>query len=137
MIHHLTAPRRGLIVFLAALLPALIGLSTASAATLRAKIFHVDLGYEEISTGAEFEAFLPDKLTVDAGDTIVFTLRSHEFHTVTFQAAKPVPARSSPSQTRTWPPTRWSSSRRPCRPAPCPTWRTRCICPLPSRGTHT
>jgi plastocyanin len=82
---------RGLAAFLPALLLSLGGLQPAAAAPSGALTFHVDLGYEEVSKGAEFEAFLPDTLTVDAGDTIVFTLRSHEPHTVTFEAPKPLP----------------------------------------------
>jgi plastocyanin len=83
--------RRGLAAFLPTLLLSLGGLHPAAAAPSGALTFHVDLGYEEVSKGAEFEAFLPDTLTVDAGDTIVFTLRSHEPHTVTFEAPKPLP----------------------------------------------
>jgi plastocyanin len=83
--------RKDLAMLLPALLLSLVGLHPASAAPAGALTFHVDLGYEEVSKGAEFEAFLPDALTVDAGDTIVFTLRSHEPHTVTFEAPKPLP----------------------------------------------
>ena len=53
--------------------------------------FHVDVGYEDLAQALEAEAFFPKTLTVDVGDSVVFTMRSHEFHTITFNAPQPAP----------------------------------------------
>jgi plastocyanin len=53
--------------------------------------FHVDVGFEDVAQALEAEAFFPRSLTVNVGDSIVFTMRSHEFHTITFNSPKPVP----------------------------------------------
>jgi plastocyanin len=85
-VHH-----RSLAVLLSVLLPTLVALNTVSAAPAGPVTFHVNMGYENVAQGAEFEAFLPNNLTVDAGDTVVFTLRTHEPHTITFDAPQPLP----------------------------------------------
>ena len=64
------------------------------------RTYHVDIGYENAKEGVEAEAFFPDGLTVNAGDTVIFTLRSHEPHTVTFNAPKPVPEPFMPNADR-------------------------------------
>ena len=53
--------------------------------------FHVDTGYEDLTQVYEAEGFFPRSLTVNVGDSVVFTMRSHEAHTVTFNAPAPVP----------------------------------------------
>ena len=53
--------------------------------------FNVDVGYEDVTTAFEAEAFFPKSLTVNVGDSVVFTMRSHEAHTITFNAPSPVP----------------------------------------------
>jgi plastocyanin len=53
--------------------------------------FHVQLGQEHVLQGMEINRFFPGDLTVNAGDTIVFTQVTHEPHTVTFNAPSPLP----------------------------------------------
>ncbi len=53
--------------------------------------FSVDVGYEDLGKGVEAEAFFPPSLSLNVGDTVVFTSRSREPHTVTFNAPSPVP----------------------------------------------
>jgi plastocyanin len=62
--------------------------STGSAGTVA---FHVDVGFEDTTQALEAEAFFPNNLTVNVGDSVVFTMRSHEPHTITFNAPKPIP----------------------------------------------
>jgi plastocyanin len=58
--------------------------------------FTVDVGYENVDQALEAEAFFPKSLTVDVGDSVVFTMRSHEPHTITFNAPTPVPEPFAP-----------------------------------------
>ena len=53
--------------------------------------FHVDVGFEDTATGAGGGGFFPQSLVVNVGDTVVFTMRSHEAHTISFNAPKPLP----------------------------------------------
>jgi plastocyanin len=65
--------------------------TTASMAAPGAATFHVDVGYENTAQAMEAEAFFPNNLTVNVGDSVVFTMRSHEPHTITLNAPKPIP----------------------------------------------
>jgi plastocyanin len=87
--------RGGPMVFLAlaAFALALAGCATTSSSNTAGPVtFHVDVGYEDITQAWEAEAFFPKSLTVNAGDTVVFTMRSNEAHTITFNAPNPVPS---------------------------------------------
>ena len=53
--------------------------------------FHVQLGQEHVLEGIEINRFFPGDLTVNAGDTIIFTQVTHEPHTVTFNAPDRIP----------------------------------------------
>jgi len=80
------------IVALAALTLAVAGCATTpSSGAAGAVTFHVDVGFEDTAQAMEAEAFFPNNLTVNVGDSVVFTMRSHEPHTITFNAPKPIP----------------------------------------------
>jgi len=84
------------VLLVAMLTSALIATGAATPAAAQSspsgsRTFNVDVGYEQVSKGLEAEAFFPDKLTVDVGDQVLFTLRSHEPHTITFNAPQPLP----------------------------------------------
>jgi plastocyanin len=66
--------------------------STAPSNPAALATFHVDVGYEDKAQGFEAEAFFPKSLTVNVGDTVVFTMRAHEPHTISFNSPQPVPA---------------------------------------------
>lgn len=53
--------------------------------------YHVTVGAEDTSQGIEAGVFMPDDLTVNVGDTVVFTLNTHEPHTVTFNPPGQLP----------------------------------------------
>jgi plastocyanin len=63
--------------------------------------FHVDVGYEDLAAAFEAEAFFPKSLTVNVGDSVVFTMRSHEAHTISFNAPSPVPGPMLPQPDHT------------------------------------
>jgi plastocyanin len=46
--------------------------------------FNVLVGAQDLNQSVQYNAFLPDNLTINAGDTIVFTKNTAEAHTVTF-----------------------------------------------------
>jgi plastocyanin len=71
------------IILLMGMLPACSSAST--------NVFTVQIGLEDISNGLEVDAFFPDFVTVSVGDTITFTQKTHEIHTVTFGAPSPLP----------------------------------------------
>ena len=48
--------------------------------------FNVKVGGEDLSQALTFETFLPSDLTVDVGDSITFTKKTAEPHSVTFNA---------------------------------------------------
>ena len=87
--------RRGgpaVFIVLAALTLSIAGCATTSSTNAAGPVtFHVDVGYEDLTQAWEAEAFFPKSLTVNAGDSVVFTMRSHEAHTITFNAPQPVP----------------------------------------------
>jgi plastocyanin len=84
--------RGGLVAFLvlAALTLAVAGCATTSNAA-GPVAFHVDVGLEDTAQAWEAEAFFPKDLTLNVGDSVVFTMRSHEAHTITFNSPQPVP----------------------------------------------
>jgi plastocyanin len=65
--------------------------TTSSPSATEPTTFHVDVGFEDMTQAYEAEAFFPKDLTVNVGDTVVFTMRSNEAHTITFNAPQPVP----------------------------------------------
>ena len=86
--------RRTLTVFLmlAALTLAVAGYATTAPSSPAAPTaFHVDVGFEDTTQAFEAESFFPKSLTVNVGDSVIFTMRSHEPHTITFNAPQPVP----------------------------------------------
>ena len=89
-----------LAVLAAALAAAGCATTPPSTAASGPATFHVDLGYEDTTQALEAEAFFPNDLTIDVGDTIIFTLRSHEPHTITFNAPQPLPDPFQPQEDR-------------------------------------
>lgn len=78
---------------LAGLLAALAGCSSSPPppSPKEPATFTVDVGWEDVQKGIEAESFFPRSLSVNVGDTVVFTARTHEPHTVTFNAPAPLP----------------------------------------------
>ena len=53
--------------------------------------WHVSVGGQSPDGAVQGEAYYPHVITVDVGDTVVWTLSSGEPHTVTFFGAGPIP----------------------------------------------
>jgi plastocyanin len=92
-IHSLAGHAGRAVFFLsAALALGLAGCATVPAASpTEAATFHVSVGYEDVAQAWEAESFFPRDITVNVGDRVVFTMKSHEAHTITFNAPQPVP----------------------------------------------
>lgn len=76
----------GLVV---ALMPAFL---TGCGQTTKPATFNVLVGAQDLNSSVQFNTFLPDDLTINAGDTIVFTKSTAEAHTVTFNIPQqPIP----------------------------------------------
>jgi plastocyanin len=91
-----TAPRT-----LATLALALAGFAIAPAAAQNwPASFSVDVGYEDTVQAIEAEAFFPNSLTVNVGDSVTFTMRSHEAHTISFNSPQPIPGPFLPEADR-------------------------------------
>lgn len=76
-----------IIILIVAMLLASLGACTQSSPTN----FTIQVGAETASKGLEISAFLPNYLTVNVGDTVTFTQKTHEPHTITFNAPSPLP----------------------------------------------
>ncbi|MDA1190017.1 MAG: plastocyanin/azurin family copper-binding protein [Chloroflexi bacterium] len=61
-----------------------VAVACGGGADVEPQTFFVQVGAEDLSQSVQFNAFLPDNLTINAGDTIVFTKQTAEQHTVTF-----------------------------------------------------
>ena len=86
---------------LATLALAFAGLAIAPAAAQNwPASFNVDVGYEDTAQAIEAEAFFPNALTVNVGDSVTFTMRSHEIHTISFNSPKPFPEPFLPEANR-------------------------------------
>ena len=81
----LHAIRAGFLLTLLALL-AVATPSEAVAARSLARTWHVAVGVASADQAIQGMAFLPRQIWVDVGDTVIWTIQSGEFHTVTFLA---------------------------------------------------
>jgi len=80
------------LLVLAAFTLAIAGCATTPSSNAATPVtYHVDVGFEDTTQAFEAEAFFPKSLTVNVGDNVVFTMRSHEPHTITFNAPQPIP----------------------------------------------
>jgi len=66
-------------------------LTLAACAPSGPQTFSVQVGSEDTTNGLEIDAFLPNYLQVNVGDTIIFSQKTHELHTITFNAPNPLP----------------------------------------------
>lgn len=55
------------------------------------RTWHILVGGESENKAIQAEAFFPGIITIDAGDTVVWTLNSHEPHSVTFLGSGEIP----------------------------------------------
>ncbi len=74
----------------------LVGLAV-SPATLAATTWHDVVGAETHDEGIQANAFLPNDLTIDVGDSITWTFPTGEIHTVTFLSGGARPPLAIPS----------------------------------------
>jgi plastocyanin len=86
----------GLLVLLATFLTA----SPAAAASKGPRTWHAIVGVETSDHAIQGMAFLPKNIYIDVGDTVVWTAKSAEIHTVTFLATgqPQVPFSGAPDQ---------------------------------------
>lgn len=70
----------------------LVALAACSNEPETPKSFDVQVGAEDLAQALSIDAFMPKNVTLNVGDTVVFTKKTVEPHTVTINPPNPLPA---------------------------------------------